>query len=468
MGDSLPPVNLGAGRTAVALAAGTSNHTCARLDNGQLKCWGYNFFGQLGLGDVFNRGDIGIGMGDMLLPVDLGAIVPATLGVTQQPSNANVGQPLPVQPIVTIRDAGSATVVNDNSTQVTLALQGGVGVLTCTGGNTKTAVNGVVTFAGCAVSAAGAFTLLAISTPLPPVSTNSFVISAVATKLAFTKQPSNATVAQALQSQPVVAIQDSGSGTVISDNTTQVTLVLQGGAGVLTCTGGTTKTAVTGLATFAGCSVSAAGTYTLLATSNPALTLPSSASFVISAAASACSGPVVINLALGATGEIFCGAQLQLTTPLPPGPLPDVVTAIFSWSNAFQRFDFWFRGFPNTFQTLGNISPGEFYFFQSTGPGQIANTGGALRAESRAMSIGPTTAGANGAVWSGEPHSLDALDSCANITPVTAIFSWDNAAQQFNFWFRGFPDNFQTLTAGVERGKYYFFQTPAGQTIAMD
>jgi hypothetical protein len=31
---------------------------------------------------------------------------------------------------------------------------------------------------------------------------------------------------------------------------------------------------------------------------------------------------------------------------------------------------------------------------------------------------------------------------------------------------RGFPANFQTLTGGVERGKDYFFQSPAGQTIA--
>ena len=43
------PIDLGTGRTAVALSAGDS-HTCAILDNGDMKCWGYNNQGQLGDG----------------------------------------------------------------------------------------------------------------------------------------------------------------------------------------------------------------------------------------------------------------------------------------------------------------------------------------------------------------------------------------------------------------------------------
>ncbi|NDG47367.1 MAG: RCC1 repeat-containing protein, partial [Flavobacteriia bacterium] len=42
-------INLGSGRTAVAVSAGYS-HTCAILDNGDLKCWGYDGYGELGDG----------------------------------------------------------------------------------------------------------------------------------------------------------------------------------------------------------------------------------------------------------------------------------------------------------------------------------------------------------------------------------------------------------------------------------
>ena len=47
-------VTLGSGRTAISLSAG-GEHTCAQLDNGQLKCWGNRADGQVGDNGNFNN-----------------------------------------------------------------------------------------------------------------------------------------------------------------------------------------------------------------------------------------------------------------------------------------------------------------------------------------------------------------------------------------------------------------------------
>jgi alpha-tubulin suppressor-like RCC1 family protein len=81
-GGSFPENDLGTGRTALSVvASGTTDfidfaHTCALLDNTQLKCWGSNFNGELGQGDTKGRGGVdanGVStMGNALLPIDLG------------------------------------------------------------------------------------------------------------------------------------------------------------------------------------------------------------------------------------------------------------------------------------------------------------------------------------------------------------------------------------------------------------
>ena len=50
------PVDIGAGRTATALAAG-GDHTCAALDDGSVRCWGFGTLGQLGYGNTDTIGD---------------------------------------------------------------------------------------------------------------------------------------------------------------------------------------------------------------------------------------------------------------------------------------------------------------------------------------------------------------------------------------------------------------------------
>lgn len=66
------PINLGTGRTAIEVAAG-GNHTCAILDNSDVKCWGENDFGELGQGDTIPRGVSPTQMGDQLQPISLPA-----------------------------------------------------------------------------------------------------------------------------------------------------------------------------------------------------------------------------------------------------------------------------------------------------------------------------------------------------------------------------------------------------------
>ena len=77
MGEDLAFVPLGANRTATSLSVG-ENHACALLDDGSVKCWGRNNYGQLGIGNTSTRGDGANEMGDFLAAVDLGTSRTAT------------------------------------------------------------------------------------------------------------------------------------------------------------------------------------------------------------------------------------------------------------------------------------------------------------------------------------------------------------------------------------------------------
>ena len=71
MGDALPAVSLGTGRTAVAVSSGR-DYVCALLDDGSIRCWGGNSNGVLGMGDTAFRGLSASTMGDALPAVSLG------------------------------------------------------------------------------------------------------------------------------------------------------------------------------------------------------------------------------------------------------------------------------------------------------------------------------------------------------------------------------------------------------------
>ena len=83
MGENLAFVPLGANRTATQVSVGES-HACALLDDGSVKCWGRNNYGQLGIGNYTQIGDGANEMGDLLAAVDLGTSRTATEIATGQ------------------------------------------------------------------------------------------------------------------------------------------------------------------------------------------------------------------------------------------------------------------------------------------------------------------------------------------------------------------------------------------------
>ncbi len=207
----------------------------------------------------------------VLTPADSNGLTitgpPAKLAFVAQPANAGVGAPLGTQPNVAVLDANDDVVVADQSSVVTLTLNapssGGPGILSCTNGPTRVVSNGIATFAGCAVDAAGVgYSIDVSSGALSSDSSSAFSIFGSATELAFAQEPAAGTSGQAFPVQPVVVIRDA-LGTTVGTSTSTVTLslVAGGGPGVLSCSGGLSKAAVAGVATFAGCSLSAAGTY---------------------------------------------------------------------------------------------------------------------------------------------------------------------------------------------------------------
>jgi len=70
LGDALPPIDLGTGRTVMRIATSLIS-SCAVLDGNDIKCWGGNVGGELGQGDTDRRGDEPGEMGDALPTVDL-------------------------------------------------------------------------------------------------------------------------------------------------------------------------------------------------------------------------------------------------------------------------------------------------------------------------------------------------------------------------------------------------------------
>jgi hypothetical protein len=243
------------------------------------------------------------------------------LAFVVQPGNGAVGVALAPQPSVAIQNANGGSPTGNSQVAVTLALGANPGgaTLTCTGGLTKTTQNNVAAFNGCKLDKTGVgYTLIATAAGLTQAQSTPFTVATgPATKLVFMAQPGASTAGQPFPVQPVVAITDAGGGVITTgaESTKTITLGLGAnpGGGALTCTGGLSRAAVAGVATFAGCSISKGGVgYTLVATSS-GLTKATSAPFTVTASAAAITltnsasvitwgGTVVLTVQFGAGG----------------------------------------------------------------------------------------------------------------------------------------------------------------------
>jgi hypothetical protein len=211
----------------------------------------------------------------------LGTPVATSLAFTQQPGPGETGVALTPAVTVAVKDQFGNTFTGDSTSTVTLTLSSGT---FAGGGNTATATvsSGVATFSNLVIAAAGTYTLTATDGGLTAATSNSFTVQTPA-KLAFTQQPPNGVIGQALSPPVAVAVQDAGGNTVTGDTST-VTLTLSSGT-FANGSNTATATAVNGVATFGGLVINTAGSYTLAA-SDGSLTGATSSAFTISAGTS--------------------------------------------------------------------------------------------------------------------------------------------------------------------------------------
>jgi hypothetical protein len=247
----------------------------------------------------------------------------AKLAFSQQPSNASTGATISPAVTVVVED-NTGNKVTTATNPVTLALTGTAGLA---GTLTVTPQNGVATFSGLSVAAAGTYTLSATSPSLTSATSASFTISApgggtpTPAKLAFTQQPSNVATQATITPAVTVTVEDS-SGNPVTAATNPVTIALSTGSGLA---GTLTVTPQNGVATFSNLSESTAGTYTLSATS-PGLTTATSATFTVSSAAASCSitsfgavGDGVTNNATAIQNTFNYAATNKCTALIPAG-----------------------------------------------------------------------------------------------------------------------------------------------------
>ena len=256
-------------------------------------------------GMTLNRPIVGMALSGVSGPA-------SRLAFSTQPGGASGGSAFTSQPVVTVEDAAGDPVTTDDSS-VTIGIAAGTptsgdpGTLSsCTSTGEK---NGVISFSGCTINTAGVgYRLVASDGNLAPATSAPFTVGTGAPDhLAFTTQPSNAIGGSPFLNQPVVSIEDAGGNTVTADGSA-IALTVHSGPGALS---GCTATTTGGVASFSGCRINTAGTYTLTATDSGDTLSANSGSFDVGTGAP--SQLVFTTEPANATGGTAFGTQPVVT-----------------------------------------------------------------------------------------------------------------------------------------------------------
>ncbi|XXF79957.1 hypothetical protein P2318_09465 [Myxococcaceae bacterium GXIMD 01537] len=201
------------------------------------------------------------------------------LAFEAQPSNVAAGTPISPSVRVSVRDS-FGNVVTSSSALVTVAMAHNPTGATLAGAVAASAVNGVVTFADLSLDKVGAgYTLTATSSGLGAVTSTGFDVTPGApARLAFSVQPSDVAAGGAITPAVQVLVQDA-MGNLVSSANTSVTVAIGNNPGVGILNGTKTVSAVGGVATFPGLSITKTGEGYTLTASATGLSTGTSAAF---------------------------------------------------------------------------------------------------------------------------------------------------------------------------------------------
>jgi hypothetical protein len=204
-----------------------------------------------------------------------------------QSSNTNITFTYAAAPTVTsVAPSGGPL---SGGTSITITGTGFIsGATVKIGTNPATGVNvtNSTTITAATPAGTGAQSVVVTNPDTQSSNTNITFAYAVASKLAFTGQPSTTTAGANIFPAITVTVEDVNGNVVTTDNTTEVTLAITSGTGTTGAVLSGTKTVIVaaGVATFSTLNINLVGTgYTLTATSSPDYTTTTSGTFNITA-----------------------------------------------------------------------------------------------------------------------------------------------------------------------------------------